>query len=209
MSTQVEEERVLVVPTAHFRKLGYFQGFSPDVDRYRAALFDERAVSYRPRALMERDPDFKQLIPYCLFRHLDEAGQVRLFHYTRGTTQGEGRLHRKRSVGVGGHISSVDQSTDGGGPYLQGMRRELAEEVAIDTQYVEQCVGLINDDETEVGRVHLGVVHLIDLEAPAVRPLESGFCDVGFEDVRRLLAARDDFESWSRICMEALFERGS
>ena len=47
------------------------------------------------------------------------------------------------------------------------MRRELAEEVIIDIALHERCVGLINDDQTEVGRVHLGVVHFFDVDPPA------------------------------------------
>ena len=82
-----------------------------------------------------------------------------MFQYTRGSGQGEGRLHRKRSVGIGGHISAVDVGADGSGnPYEEGMRRELDEEVSIDSPYASRCVGLINDDVSEVGRVHLGVV---------------------------------------------------
>ncbi len=57
---------------------------------------------------MEDDPSFKQLIPYVLFRWTDADGTVHLFEYLRGSGQGERRLHAKRSVGVGGHISSLD-----------------------------------------------------------------------------------------------------
>jgi predicted NUDIX family phosphoesterase len=152
---------------------------------------------------MEEDPGFKQLIPYVIFRHTDAAGEQCLFQYTRGTGQGEQRLHSKRSVGVGGHISSDDAVEIN--PYDEGMRRELAEEVMIDTPYRQRCAGLINDDQTEVGRVHLGVVHIFDVESPAVRPRESEIIDAGFEAVGSLLADMSGFESWSRICLEALF----
>ncbi len=60
------------------------------------------------------------------------------------------------------------------------MRRELDEEVVIDTPYTETIVGLINDDETPVGQVHLGVVHLCDVEQPNVRPREADILDAGF-----------------------------
>ena len=63
------------------------------------------------------------------------------------------------------------------------MRRELEEEVSIDTPYTSRCVGLINDDQTEVGRVHLGVVHLFDVERPAVQPRESEIIECGFRPV--------------------------
>jgi predicted NUDIX family phosphoesterase len=85
------------------------------------------------------------------------------------------------------------------------MRRELAEEVAIDTPYKSQLVGLINDDETDVGKVHLGVVHLFDVERPAVRPRECEIIDAGFQPVSELLADMSRFETWSQICLRALF----
>ena len=162
-------EQVMVVPTELLHNLGYFQGFTTAVDRYLEQLLDARNTSYRPRPEMEQDPNFKQLIPYVIFRHTDAAGVASLFQYTRGTGMGEQRLHTKRSVGIGGHISSVDAS--GGAPYADGMRRELNEEVVVATAYQQQCVGLINDDQTEVGKVHLGVVYIADVESPDVRPL--------------------------------------
>lgn len=204
----VETEHVLVVPTAVFHELGHFQGFVADGARYLDALLRPEHVSFRPRGAMEHDPSFKQLIPYVVFRWRDPAGGVRLFQYTRGSGQGEGRLHRKRSIGVGGHISADDAAAGAGpAPYEEGLRRELAEEVEIDTAYTLNCVGLINDDETEVGRVHLGVVHLCDVAEPAVRSRETDLLDSGFVPVDELLADLAGFESWSRICLEALFAR--
>lgn len=207
---QVQTERVLVVPTAVFRGLGYFQGFSAETSRYLPELLNETHTSYRPRNEMEQDPIFKQLIPYVIFRHTDASGQVTVFQYTRGKGQGEGRLHSKRSVGIGGHISAEDLATTNGhsAVYAEGMRRELEEEVAIDTPYSERCVGLINDDETEVGRVHLGVVHLVDVEEPKVTPRETEIIEAGFKPISDLLADLSGFETWSQICLRALFLDG-
>jgi predicted NUDIX family phosphoesterase len=85
------------------------------------------------------------------------------------------------------------------------MRRELEEEVAINTPYDGRIVGLINDDETEVGKVHLGVVHLFDVSQPQVAPRESEIIDAGFRPVEELLADLSRFETWSQICLKALF----
>lgn len=203
--TAVHTEQILVVPTALFRELGYFQGFSRDTERYLGRLLNADNTSYRPRDLMEQDPSFKQLIPYVIFRYTNTEGRVSVFEYTRGKGQGEKRLHSKKSIGIGGHISSDDASEQD--PYAEGMRRELDEEVVIDTPYTERCVGLINDDETEVGKVHLGVVHLFDVQKPAVRPREMDILDTGFRPVEQMLQNLDGFESWSRICLEALFKK--
>jgi predicted NUDIX family phosphoesterase len=207
--SDVHTERVLVVPTELFKSLGYFQGFCGDIDRYLGELFDARHASYRPRREVEQDPSFKQLIPYVIFRHLDPQGRQSVFQYTRGKGMGEGRLHSKRSVGVGGHISLCDAEAGlSNHPYEEGMRRELAEEVRIDTPYSARCVGLINDDQTEVGRVHLGVVHLFDVEQPAVQPRETDLLETGFRTVPEILADLEGFETWSAICLKALFESG-
>lgn len=201
----VQTEHVLVVPTEEFHRLGHFQGLSRDIERYLTGLLQPRFISYRPRGAMEKDPSFKQLIPYVIFRYRDADGQVHIFQYTRGKGQGEARLHAKRSIGIGGHISSDDAAVVDSQPYEAGLRRELEEEVAIDTPYEASCVGLINDDETEVGRVHLGVVHIYDVETPAVAPRETDICNTGFVPVQRLLAEHEQFETWSKICLEALF----
>jgi predicted NUDIX family phosphoesterase len=221
----VAEERILVVPTALFVELGYFQGFTADVARYLPLLLDGQHVEYRPRGAMEDDPSFKQLIPYALFRWNAADGTPHLFEYQRGSGQGERRLHAKRSVGVGGHISSIDSSvavslretnhlaerddyTQRGHlehVYREGMRRELEEEVAIDAPYTERIVGLINDDQTPVGQVHLGVVHLCDVERPQIRPREADILEARFRPVAEILPRLDQFESWSEIAVRALF----
>lgn len=204
--TAVATEKVLVVPTALFHELGYFQGFSADVSRYLPRLLEGREIEYLPRGSMEEDPSYKQLIPYVLFRWTGEDGQVQLFQYQRGGGMGERRLHAKRSVGIGGHISSLDAAAGHmAHVYREGMQRELAEEVAINTPYLETIAGLINDDETPVGKVHLGVVHLCDVERPAVSPREEDILDAGFRPVDEILGRLDEFESWSQIAVRALF----
>ena len=178
--------------------IGHFQGFCPEIDVYLERLLDPAQMRFEPRDTVEDDPSLKQLIPYCVFRH-----QERIFHYRRGTEQGEGRLHSKRSIGIGGHISS-DDTRAGGSPYQEGMEREIDEEVFLETEFTERCVGLINDDLTDVGRVHLGVVHIFDLDQPKVRPKEASIIETGFSAPDELVADRDSFETWSQICLEYL-----
>ena len=191
-------EHVLVVPTLLFHELGYFQGFCAVPDRYLQTLLDPSYVSYRPRDAVEQDPSYKQLIPYCIFRYRDTV-----FHYRRGDGSGEGRLLAKRSIGIGGHISSDDEQT-GASPYLEGMRREIEEEVQVETTYRQRCVGLINDDLTDVGKVHLGIVHVFELDEPKVRPNERSIIETGFARPAELLPWRHQFETWSQICLDHL-----
>ncbi len=193
-------EHVLVIPTPVFHQVGHFQGFCPDIDRYLSVILNPEHASYRPRNEMEQDPTYKQLIPYCVFRC-----EGKVFYYQRGTAQGETRLHAKRSIGVGGHVSTLDRDRESS-PYLEGMRREIEEEVDLETGWVESCVGLINDDETEVGKVHLGIVHVFDLDNPKVQPREKSMINPGFASPSDLAHEIDQFESWSQICLRYLVD---
>jgi predicted NUDIX family phosphoesterase len=205
--SDVISEQVLVVSAELLRRIGYFQGFTGDVDRYVGTLLDSVHTSYRPRHEVETDVAYKQLIPYVLFCHGDGGGCKTLFQYTRGTKQDESRLRGRRSVGIGGHIATRDTVVNGhANAFSEGMQRELAEEVSIETPYRQRCVGLINDDETPVGRVHLGIVYLFDVERPAVFARESEIVDGGFQPVQEILRHLDDFEMWSQICLRAMFK---
>ncbi len=196
--TTTPVEHVLVVPTLLFHEIGVFQGFNSDTGRYLKTLLDPVHTIYLARPDAEEDPSYKQLIPYCLFRHGDL-----IFHYTRGTKQGEARLHAKKSVGVGGHISTLDRDSQQE-TYLAGMERELDEEVSIETGYREQLIGLLNDDSNDVGKVHLGVVHVFDLDQPQVLPREESMIDAGFAPLSQLVEEIDSFETWSQICLKFL-----
>ena len=192
-------EHVLVIPTNVFHEVGHFQGFCDDTDRYLDVILDPVYASYRPRPEMEDDPSFKQLIPYCIFQCNDQV-----FGYRRGTDQGESRLHAKRSVGVGGHVSTLDLDGDGT-PYTEGMKREIEEEIHLQANWTESCIGLINDDETAVGKVHLGIVHVFELDKPKVAPREKSMIDAGFSPPEQLVRDLDEFETWSQICLKHLY----
>jgi predicted NUDIX family phosphoesterase len=64
---------------------------------------------------------------------------------------------------------------------------------------------LINDDESPVGRVHLGVVHIFDVDRPSVQALEIDIIEAGFRPLDEILADTSGFETWSQICLKALF----
>ena len=97
------DERVLVVPGSQLDRLGRFQGFSPDAERYLTGLLVPGFMDVPSAVAGRGGPGFKQIIPYVVFRSGDGV-----FCYTRGKSQGEARLHRLRSLGVGGHVSEDD-----------------------------------------------------------------------------------------------------
>ena len=193
-------ERVLVVPSSEFDALGRFQGFSPDADRYLDALLRPGLASFRARSEVEDDPGFQQIIPYVVFR----AGGL-VFTYVRGRSGGESRLRRLRSIGVGGHVAEADAEGRGTTEaYEMALLRELEEEVDIRSPGRMTRLGLINDDSNPVGRVHLGVVHLFELDRPEVVPREDALADPEFLPIAALPARLDEFETWSRICIGVL-----
>jgi predicted NUDIX family phosphoesterase len=193
-------ERVLIVPAAEFDRLGRFQGFSPEADRYLNALLVPELASVRARFEVEDDPSFKQIIPYVIFR---AEGQV--FTYVRGKSGGETRLRKLRSLGVGGHVAEAD--AEGRGTveaYELALRRELDEEVEVRSPGRLTRLGLINDDSNPVGLVHLGVVHLFDLDRPEVTPREDALADPEFVKLEELAGLRDQFETWSQFCIDGI-----
>lgn len=198
------EEQILVVPADVIDAIGVINGFTQDVDRFLTPILASDRLSFRPRGQMESDPSFKQLIPYVLLQYTDSAGLPYLFTYTRGRGQGEARLHSKRSVGIGGHISAED-ATGGACPYETGMRRELSEEVTIRTEFREARVGLIYDASSEVGLVHLGVVHRFELTRPDVVSNEDDVSETSFVSIDELRKDRDRLEIWSQLCLDSLY----
>ena len=193
------EERVLCFERKWLDELGVFQGLSLDVEKYLSVLTSSAHLVYLNRSEAEHDKRFKQLIPYVLLICRDK-----ILRYRRGRGGQETRLHGLYSVGVGGHISEEDHglfSKDRG--YQEGMRRELMEEVAIDAVN-EPALAAINDDSTEVGLVHFGVVHLVRVPDENVAGRRSGI--VGPEFIPIVDAVKDSsgYESWSRFCLEHL-----
>ena len=202
--SSLPQEDVLVVPRSVLEQAGLFQGFCRDVEKYLPILLDPNQTRWMPREKAEEDPLFKQLIPYCLLAWSDPAGATQYFSYTRGGGQGEARLRTKRSIGVGGHIASTDGEHGDNASYEAGMLRELEEEVAISGDFTSRCVGLINDDATPVGSVHLGIVHVFDLQSPQVVSREADLLECGFQSSQDLVADRKQFETWSQIALEAI-----
>ena len=154
-----------------------------------------------PRERAEEDPQYKQIIPYALFRHQDK-----LLRYVRGKKSGEQRLASKSSVGIGGHINQDDEELSSleRDTYMTGVDREINEELELNCDYTQKAVALINDDSNDVGQVHIGVVHLFELSGNDVRPGESNIRDLKFLNKEKLNNERDALETWSQICLDNL-----
>ena len=193
------EERVLCFERKLFEELGVFQGLSLDVEKYLPVVTALANLRYRNRSDAEQDKRYKQLIPYVLI-----LCNGRILRYRRGKGGQETRLHGLYSVGIGGHISEEDHgmfSHDRG--YRDGMRRELMEEVAIN-EVKDAAVAVINDDSTEVGTVHFGVVHVVYVPDETVAGRRSGIVGPEFVPIADAVKDASGYESWSRFCLEHL-----
>ena len=193
------EERVLCFERKLLEDLGVFQGICFDVGEYLPVLTAPSKLVYLNRSEAENDRRYKQLIPYVLL-----MANNKVLRYRRGKGGQETRLHGLYSVGIGGHISDEDHGLFSTGiGYEEGMRRELREEVAVE-QVNAPAVGLINDDSTDVGYVHFGVVHIMRLDTESVAGRRSGIVGPEFIPIVDAVADAASYESWSRFCLENL-----
>src|SRR5688572_30781653 len=196
----MKEENILVVRRSLLEGLGMFQGLCFEVDRYLPVLLARENNFFTARPPAETNPDLKQIIPYVLIVHGDKV-----FHYVRGKKSGEQRLVAKGSLGIGGHMND----TDGffffdDAAYRNAVQREVEEEMFIEAPYTNHMVALLNDDSNEVGKVHLGVVHISKLAEEKARKRESVITEAGFLPIAELRQRRDALETWSQLCLDGI-----
>ncbi len=194
------DERVIVVPVRDLVEANLSQGFDSSPNRILAAAFRPCVARAIPRSVAEADPRFKQFICYVILR-----SRGLIFHYRRSAGVGERRLAGLRSLGVGGHLNAddVDGVLDERG-LRRAIQRELAEEVVLGVEPPIRYLGIINDDSTEVGRVHVGLVALAELSEPDVRLRDSTLLDGRFDRPRDIVEQAARFETWSQLCLPAL-----
>ncbi|MGA2685572.1 MAG: hypothetical protein ABSF51_11015 [Verrucomicrobiota bacterium] len=197
----VADEKVLVFPRSLFEQLGAFQGFRSDIDHYLPAILDKKNNSFQPRAQAETNPNFKQIIPYVVV-----TDGKSILHYVRGKKAGEQRLVAKGSIGIGGHINDEDHTLFAFGlqAFQDAVKREVCEELTVQGTFDAKPVGLINDDSTEVGRVHFGVVHVLFRTPEKVKKNEQVITQVEFIAIEELKQRREQMESWSQLCLDNL-----
>jgi len=190
------EEHVLVFPTQLLDQIGIFQGLSFELDKYSDIIHNSKDHIFIKRKEAESNPDYKQLIPYAILHHGNKV-----FIYRRGKLLAEKRLHGSFSLGVGGHISVIDPGLFGT-TYEDGLKREINEEVYIESDYKQRIVALLNDDSNDVGKVHFGIVHVLTLDKPFVQPKEKSINETKFAETEELQKRIETFENWSKICIQ-------
>ena len=194
-------ENILVIKRSLFDQLGSFHGLNFEPRRYLDALLSRGNNFFLPRAQAENNPTHKQIVPYAILAFKDKV-----LYYVRGKKAGEQRLVAKGSIGIGGHLNESDESLFAWDEkaYRAGVEREVNEEIKIDTKFDDRIVALLNDDTTEVGQVHLGIVHVFKLAEPKVEKREAMITNLAFLCKDELLKRRELLETWSRICVDSL-----
>jgi predicted NUDIX family phosphoesterase len=195
------EENILVIKRSLFDELGSFQGLNFEPQKYLGAILSRGNNFFLPRAKAETDPTHKQIVPYAII-----AFEKQILHYVRGKRAGEQRLVAKGSIGIGGHMNDNDESLFAWdeAAYRAGVEREVTEEIKIETDFEDRIVAMLNDDSTEVGEVHLGIVHVFRLAEPKVEKREAMITNLAFVSPDELRARRESLETWSQLCVDEL-----
>lgn len=192
----VATEQVLVVRRDDMFPDGAWHGFvSENLDRHQRVIRERHF--FKPRAEVENDPSFQQIIPYVVFRHGD-----RYFLTHRLRASSEKRLRKQYSLGVGGHINPGD--LEGGDPILDGLKREWSEEVIYEGRFEARMLGLLNEDSSPVSKVHLGVVFLVDGDTPQIMIRETDKLAGELMTLEEMRVYYLAMESWSQIVYDRI-----
>jgi predicted NUDIX family phosphoesterase len=189
-------ENVLVVPTSGINPL--LTGCYTSENLERALEYILGNYSFRSRATVEEDPGYKQIIPYVVVRH---AGRYLLMRRTNKQT--ESRLHGKYSLGIGGHINDLETLGSEQNIIHAGLERELDEEVHVMGRRESLTLrGIISDDSTPVGQVHLGLVFVMETDSPDFTVREAELMTAEWAAPEFLREVQERMETWSQIVVE-------
>jgi len=193
-------ENVLVVPATKIAP--FLTGVFSSANLQNALEFILGNHSFRSRDLVENDPSFKQIIPYVLIAH-----QEQYLLTQRTSRQTESRLHGKYSIGIGGHINDLEKPGATEDVIQAGLERELTEEVELRGKRVSlNLSGIISDDSTPVGSVHLGLVFVLHTDSPEFAVRETELMTAQWAPVEMLREKLALMESWSQIAFENVIE---
>ncbi len=195
------EKEIMVVDRATLFAQGYFQGFAPaDGIDYKQIINEN--YYYKKRGIAENTPQLKQPIAYCIIMN-KETGQVFAYQRASKDTYTEERLRGKWSWGIGGHIDKIDSKDSD--PVIASMMREVEEEIFIDEFDEPIVLGYINDDETEVGQVHFGILYLLRTSSKIIKPKDAEIAWGGYKPVTDLeeivTNSNSSVETWSAISL--------
>ncbi|MBL3397585.1 NUDIX domain-containing protein [Staphylococcus pasteuri] len=198
------DEQIIVVPrtTLFDNETNAFNGFLSKSDVKGDNIFNSLShYEVKRRGDMEENPDYKQLISYCLLEN--QNGEILV--YERLSGGGEERLHGQSSIGVGGHMNDVVGADSINEVLRVNAQRELEEEVGLSTEDSQnmEYIGFINDDNNDVGKVHMGVVFKITVNSNDVEAKETDTLRIKWIEKGKI-ESYDDFETWSALILQDL-----
>ncbi|MCG3399111.1 NUDIX domain-containing protein [Staphylococcus massiliensis] len=197
------DEMITVVPREVIfnKEQNAFNGFISNEDKRANEIYETlKQYEIKRRGDMEEDPNYKQLISYVILENEDNDILV----YERLSGGGEERLHGQSSIGVGGHMNDVEDAKTIEDVVRTNAARELEEEVGLSEEACKNMehIGFINDDDNEVGRVHIGVVFKVKVNKDEVESKETDTLKLEWvkeDDIQDL----SSFESWSALILKA------
>jgi len=187
-------EHILVVKRATLLHNNSWHGLNKaHPDTFIAAINEHK--EFLPRAQMETNPLYKQIIPYLIFKHND-----RYFLMQRQSKASEQRLKNKYTFGIGGHIRQEDMTSN---TIFDWAQREFHEEVTYNGKLTITPVGMLNDDTNEVGRVHIGLVLLLEGDSNAIS-VKSELKGGTLLTIKECKGYYDSMETWSQLLFDYL-----
>ena len=188
-------EEILVVRTKIlFQNIPIWSGIKKDIfDLFVSNI--QKNAAFIPRAHAETNPAYKQIIPYMIF-----IFDHKIFVMQRKSTASEQRLANKFSIGIGGHVRQEDIVNN---DIYQWAKREFEEEVDYKGSLKISNFGVLNDESTEVGKVHLGIVLILegDSNQISIRDEHKSGMLLSIEECKAL---SPHMENWSQLVLQAL-----
>jgi len=193
---QIAPEQILVVKRdTLFAHTPAWHGLQVvNIDEYLSLIQTHK--EFLPRPEMELDQTYKQIIPYLVFKYAD-----RYFLMQRSSKASETRLQNKFTLGIGGHVRAEDLQE--GSTLFDWARREFHEEVAYSGNLTITSLGILNDDSNEVGKVHIGLVLLLEGDSDQIdvhSELKSGT----LLTLEECTAYAQEMETWSQFIFDSL-----
>jgi len=180
----------------------YFEGFRSvnEVD-YQSRIL--KNFEWMERTIAENNSSYKQPIAYMM---IVNPNLRQVFVYQRSSKDAaypEKRLQGNYSWGLGGHVEKLD--IENRNPVLASRLRELKEEVEICGSVNPKLLGYINNDTNDVGKVHFGILYIIETDTTIIQPkdpeVESGAL-IPLEEIDRISSSLDfPIDEWSRIAL--------
>lgn len=191
----MKNENVVCVPVAEMKGM-----FGLDNQSWKVTESDLNRLNYQfiPRSEAEENFEYKQLIPYAIVKN--KEGKI--FIYQRCGS--EKRLANLFSVGIGGHVNDKDGGDCLFSILLNGLKREFEEEIGVSLNDCQiKFLGMINEEQTEVGHCHTGIVFQITLNSESLQ-FDSEIGNPQWKDPNSLDLSK--FELWSSLALKLMLD---